>query len=225
MVHILKHVRRLAPEQIQAFQDQSTATVHEAMGRRGAIDSSIRPLIRGMRICGNAVTVSCHTADNIMLIKAISMARSGDVVVADMGVAPTIGPFGEVMATECVSKGLAGLVVNSSVRDTREIIALGFPVFSKGVGISGTAKATLGTINHPIAFGGEIIHPGDLILGDDDGLVVVPHEEVNEVLQLAKQRTEKEAVVMEQLRKGGSLFDIYGYQKKLDELGCKEEAD
>ena len=171
MIHILKHVNRLTKEQIKAFQGQSTATVHEAMGRRGAIDSSVRPLARGLRICGNAVTVSCHTADNIMLIKAISMAHAGDVVVADMGVAPAIGPFGEVMATECVNKGLAGLVVNSSVRDTKEIIELGFPVFSKGVGISGTAKATLGTINHPIAFGGVIVNPGDLILGDRKSVV------------------------------------------------------
>lgn len=225
MIHILKHIQRLTAEQIASFWGQSTATVHEAMGRRGAIDSQIRPLTRGMYICGNALTVSCHTADNIMLIKAISMAKPKDVIIADMGLAPTIGPFGEVMATECVNKQLAGLIVNSSVRDTHEIIELGFPVFSRGPGISGTAKATLGTINHPIAFGGVIVNPGDLILGDDDGVVVVPHNEVEAVLSASIGRTEKEASVMEKLRNGSSLFDLYGYQKKLDELGCVEERD
>lgn len=223
MPNILKNVPRLTDEQIRSFQNESSATVHEAMGRRGAIDSSIHSLQRGMRICGNALTVRCHTADNIMLVKAISMARPGDVIIADIGLANTIGPFGEVLAVECMARKAAGLVVNSSVRDTAEIIAMGFPVFSHGVGISGTSKATLGTINHPIAFGGVIVHPGDLILGDDDGLVVVPHDELTDVLKASQARTAKEKLVMERLRNGESLFDINQYQKVFDELGCTEE--
>lgn len=151
------------------------------------------------------------------------MAQPGDVIVADMGGAPMAGPFGEVAATECVVKKVAGLVLNSCIRDTKEVVELGFPVFCAGKGISGTAKATLGTINHPIAFGDQIICPGDLILGDADGLVVVAHDEVDEVLKLSQQRTKKEAKVMEKLRNGESLFDLYGYQEVLDRLGCIEE--
>lgn len=223
MIHILKNVNRVSACQIEAFRGQSSATVHEAMERRGAVDSSIHGIKRGMRVCGNVMTVSCHTGDNIMLIKAIHMAKENDVIVADMGIAKGIAPFGEVMATECINKGISGLVVNCCVRDTKEIIEMGFPVFSCGIGILGTAKTTLGTINHPISFGGVIVNPGDLILGDDDGLVVVPYNEIDEVLEAANQRTEKENRVMKRLRNGESLFDIYGYQKKMDEIGYHEE--
>lgn len=223
MVHIIHNVRRLSTEILEAYKNETSATIHEAMGRRGAIDSAIHQLAPDMKVVGNALTVTCHSADNIMLIKAINMAQPGDVIVADMGIAPMEGPFGEVAATECVAKKIAGLVINSCIRDTAEVTALGFPVFCYGKGISGTAKATLGTINHPIAFGGQIVHPGDLILGDADGLVVVPYEEVEEVLKCSQNRTAKEDKVMEMLRAGESLFDIYGYQKTLDSLGCVEE--
>lgn len=223
MIHIMHNVKRLSAEIINAYRNESSATIHEAMGRRGAINSTIHQLAPGMKVVGNALTVRCHSADNIMLIKAINMAQPGDVIVADMGGAPMAGPFGEVAATECVVKKVAGLVLNSCIRDTKEVVELGFPVFCVGKGISGTAKATLGTINHPIAFGDQIICPGDLILGDADGLVVVAHDEVDEVLKLSQQRTKKEAKVMEKLRNGESLFDLYGYQEVLDRLGCIEE--
>lgn len=120
-------------------------------------------------------------------------------------------------------KGLAGLVVNCGVRDSREIIGLGFPVFSAQICISGTAKATLGTINHPISFGGVIVNPGDIIVADADGVVSVPLEEAAAVLDAANARTEKEAEVMKRLRAGESLFDIYGYQDVFDSLNCTEE--
>ncbi|RKL63462.1 4-carboxy-4-hydroxy-2-oxoadipate aldolase/oxaloacetate decarboxylase [Thermoanaerobacteraceae bacterium SP2] len=224
MVHIIKNVPRCDDNLLQAFAEQSTATVHEAMGRRGAMNPTIKPIARGMRICGRALTVRCHTGDNIMLIKAISMAKRGDVIVADMGRVISSGCFGEVLATECVVKGVAGLIVTGSIRDSREIIAMGFPVFSANISICGTAKATLGTINHPISCGDEIVRPGDIILGDDDGVVVIPLEEAPEILEAAKQRAAKEKAVMERLRAGESLFDIYGYQKVLDALHCVEES-
>ena len=109
------------------------------------------------------------------------------------------------------------------MRDTKEIIEMGFPVFSAGIGISGTAKATLGTINHPIAFGGVVVNPGDLIIGDDDGLVVVPHDRVDSLLDIAKARIEKEAAYIERVKKGESLFDIYGYGPILERLNCTIE--
>jgi len=158
-----------------------------------------------------------------MLIKAINMAEAGDVIVADMGKATFNGPFGEVLAVECVSKHLAGLVLNCTIRDSAALVRLGLPIFCTGVCVFGTSKATLGTINHPVVCGGEIVHPGDLILGDDDGIVVISSEKAQWALQVSRERMEKEALVMERLRAGESLFDIYQYQKIFDALGCVEE--
>lgn len=223
MLNIRQNVPLLDKEFLAEFKEQAAATVHEAMGRRGALDPAIKPISRSMKVCGQALTVSCHTGDNLMLIKAISMARPGDVIIADMGAATDSGPFGEVLAVDCMTRGAAGLVVSCSVRDSLEIEKLGFPVFSNGLCIKGTAKATLGTINHPISCGGQIIHPGDIVLGDADGVVVVPREEGPEVLKAAQERTAKEEKVMERLRAGECLFDIYGYQKVFDALHCTEE--
>lgn len=223
MVNIKKNVPLYDSSVLEGLKMQSVATVHEAMGRRGALDPAIKPIVRSMRTCGRALTVRCHTGDNLMLIKAISMAEPGDVIVADMGAAKDSGPFGEVLAVECMIKGIAGLVVSCAVRDSVEIEQLGFPVFSNGLCVKGTAKATLGTINHPICCGGQIINPGDIVLGDADGVVVVPQAEAGEVLKAAQERTKKEENVMKRLRAGESLFEIYGYQKVMDALHCTEE--
>ena len=222
LTHIRRDVPRCDPALLRAYEGQAAATVHEAMGRRGALDPAIKPLAADMTVCGRALTVRCHTGDNLMLVKAVSMAGPGDVIVADMGSAVASGPFGEVLAVECMARGAAG-VVSCTVRDSREIIRMGFPVFSAGLCVRGTAKATLGTINHPICIGGEIVRPGDLIVGDADGVVVVPLEEAPDILRLAEERTAKEAAVMDRLRAGESLFDIYGYQRVFDSLHCVEE--
>ena len=223
MINIRKHAPAIDEKVLASLMAQPAATVHEAMGRRGALDPAIKPICRSMKTCGQALTVSCHTGDNLMLIKAISMARPGDVIIADMGAAKDSGPFGEVLAVECVTKGLAGLVVSCAVRDSLEIEKLGFPVFSNGLCIKGTAKATLGTINHPICCGGQIVYPGDVVIGDADGVVIVPQSEASEVQKLAEERTAKEEKVMSRLRSGESLFDIYGYQKVMETLNCSEE--
>ena len=158
-----------------------------------------------------------------MLIKAVSMAQPGDVIVADMGHIIDNGPFGEVLAVECISKKLAGLVLSCSVRDSAAIIRRQFPVFAAGISVFGTSKAVKGSINHPVTVGDITVYPGDLLLGDDDGVVVIPSKEVEEVLAAAEQRTIGEAVTMKRLMDGESLFDIYGYQKVFDVLGITEE--
>lgn len=223
MIHIRKHAPACEPGILRGFAEQSSATVHEAMGRRGALDPAIKPIARGMRLCGQALTVACHTGDNLMLIKAVSLARPGDVIIADMGAAAASGPFGEVLAVECAARKAAGLVVTCSVRDSREIAAMGFPVFSAGLCVRGTSKASLGTINHPVCCGGQIVHPGDIVVGDDDGVVIVPLAEAAAALKASEERVAKEAAVMARLRNGESLFDIYGYGKMLESLGCREE--
>ena len=222
-----KDVIRLRPlisdEILEKLSRQDVATVHEAMGQRGAMTHNIRPIRQGMKLCGRALTVKCHAGDNLMLIKAVSMAQKDDVIVADMGPLADNGPFGEVLGVDCQSHGVNGLVVTCGVRDTEALSSMDFPVFSGGVSVFGTSKAVKGTINHPVVVGGVLVHPGDVILGDWDGIAVIPCEEAAEVLRLADMRREKEKGVMERLRRGESLFGIYGYQETFQALGVTEE--
>jgi len=222
-LHIIKRIPASDPELVSRLAKCSVATVHEALGKIGALDGAIHPLDRRMKLCGRAVTVACHPSDNLMLIKAVSMASPGDVIVLDAGDCLNAGPFGEVLAVDCQAHSLAGLVTSGSVRDTEAIIQRGFPVFCRGISVRGTAKASLGKINHPISIGGVIVYPGDYILGDADGVVVVPHDRIAEAINTSVEREKKEAKVMERLMQGESLFEIYGYQSTLDRLGCSEE--
>ena len=199
------------------------ATLHEAMGKRGAMVHEIKPLAPDMKCCGRALTVKCHSGDNLMLIKAVSMAQPGDVIVADMGRIVDNGPFGEVLAVECIARGCTGLVVTCSVRDSEAIVGHGFPVFSAGISVFGTAKASPGTINHPVVVGQVQVCPGDVVVGDRDGVVVVPAGEAQQTLEKAEKRRASEAQVMEKLRAGASLFELYGYQKVFEALGISEE--
>ena len=211
-------------EWLEELSKQDVATVHEAMGQIGALTHEFRPIRNGMKMCGRALTVKCHSGDNIMLIKAISMARPGDVVIADMGRITDNGPFGEVLAVDAVMHGVRGLVVNCGVRDSAAIAKMGFPVFSTGISVFGTSKASKGTINHPIVIGNVLVNPGDIVLGDDDGVVIIPFVMAEKALAAANARTAKEVKVMERLRKGESLFTIYGYQTQFDALGITEEV-
>ncbi len=223
MIHVIKNIPRPDKSLIEGFFKHGSATVHEAMGRFGAMNHAIKPLARGMKVCGPAFTVRMQAGDNIMLLKAIKECQKGDVLVADCGRVLESGPFGELMALECCVKGVGGLVTTGSVRDTHEIINLGLPVFSAAISIVGTVKETLGLINHPISAGDVIVRPGDIILGDDDGVVVIPLESAAEILQKSDARVAKEQKTMEEIRKGRSIFDIYGYDAVLRRCGCVEE--
>ena len=151
------------------------------------------------------------------------MAQPGDVIVADMGPIIDNGPFGEVLGVDCRCHGVNGLVMTCGVRDTEALCNMDFPVFSTGVSVFGTSKATKGTINHPVIVGNVLVKPGDVILGDWDGVVVIPCEEAADILALSQSRRDKEANVMERLRAGESLFDIYGYQEMFRALDITEE--
>ncbi|MFS0862007.1 RraA family protein [Fredinandcohnia sp. 179-A 10B2 NHS] len=177
MVHIYTNIKRPHPDLIKDFATQSTATVHEVMGKRGAVHSSIKPLYSGMRLCGSALTLRGHAADNLMLLKALDMAQANDVIVADLGQLSEAGPWGEVTTVQAKVKNLGGLVTNGSIRDSLAIKELNFPVFCKSVSIKGTAKDSLGYINHTISIGDTVVNPGDIVLGDEDGVVIIPLEE------------------------------------------------
>lgn len=223
MLNILKNIPVADEKLVKELAQCSVATVHEALGQIGALDGAIKPLDRNMKLCGRAITVKCFERDNLMLIKAVSIAKKGDVIIADMGTCVNEGPFGEVLAVDALAHGLAGLVVNCAIRDSEAVIRRGFPVFSVGLSVRGTAKATLGTINHPISIGGITVYPGDYVLGDADGVMIVPHDRIKEAIETAIAREEKETKIMDRLQAGESLFDIYDYQKVFDCLGCKEE--
>ena len=223
MMDVIK-TRPMVPDMIlEALSKQDVATVHEAMGRRGAMTHEIKPVDNSMRMCGRALTVQCQSGDNLMLIKAVSMAKPGDVVIANMGTVIDNSPYGEVLAVECETKRLAGMVLSCTVRDTAALSKMNIATFSAGVSVFGTVKASKGFINHTIVVGGQTIRPGDIILGDRDGVVVIPYEEAEQVIAAAEARVAKEARVMERLRNGESLFDVYEYQKVWDTLGITEE--
>lgn len=223
MIHIIKNINRPDRSLIEGLARHGSATVHEAMGRYGAMHHVIKPIARGMKVCGPAYTVRMQAGDNVMLLKAIKECLPGDVLVVDCGRVLESGPFGELTALECHVKGAGGLVTTGSVRDTSEIIAIGFPVFSAAISIVGTVKESMGLINHPISAGDVIVRPGDIILGDDDGVVVIPLEAAEDILKKSDARAAKEQKTMEEIRKGRSIFDIYGYDEVLRRCGCIEE--
>jgi 4-hydroxy-4-methyl-2-oxoglutarate aldolase len=223
MAHVIKKIERLPKELIDQFRTIGTATVHEASGQKGAVSPVIKPIAKGVRICGPAFTVQCHPRDNLMLHKALERAQPGDVLVASVGGLYEAGYWGGLMATSAMANKLGGLAIDGCIRDSEEIIEMGFPVFCRGACIIGTAKAVLGRINYPIVFGGVVVNPGDLILGDDDGMVIVERKECAAVLEKSKQRDDAEAIKSEKLKTGISGVELNKLDKVFQALGLVEE--
>ncbi len=223
MIHVLRTIQRPSTEIVQAFSSLATATIHEASGRKGYIDCAIQPIRRGLRICGPALTVQCAPGDNLMLHKALECAQPGDIIVADVGGQYDYGYFGNLMATSALARGVGGLCIDGCIRDSAEIIAGGFPVFARGFCIRGTNKATIGVINYPTVFGGLTIFPGDLIVGDDDGLVVVRLDECADVAEKARDRVAKEVDKEAVLRTGISSVEFNKLGPVMQKAGLVEE--
>jgi 4-hydroxy-4-methyl-2-oxoglutarate aldolase len=223
MVHIKTRIDRAPSGLLERFGPLGAATVHEASGRKGAVDPVIKPIRSGLRLCGPAFTVQCAPGDNLMLHKALERAQPGDVLVASVGGYPEGGYFGGLMAVSAMARRLGGLAIDGCIRDSEEIVAMGFPIFSRGFCIRGTSKSVPGLVNHPTVFGGVVVQPGDLILGDDDGLVVVARAEVDAVLEKALQRVEAEAKKAAQLRSGVSSVELNKLAKVFEALGLVEE--
>jgi 4-hydroxy-4-methyl-2-oxoglutarate aldolase len=223
MIHVVTKIPRPPAEIINRFRGIGTATVHEASGRKGYVDCAIKPVAPGVRICGPAFTVQCHPQDNLMLHKALERAQPGDVIVASVGGHYAAGYWGGLMNTSAIARKLGGLAIDGCVRDSEELTASGFPVFCRGFCILGTAKAGLGLINHPIVFGGALVHAGDLILGDSDGMVVVAREACEDVLAKSIARTEAEEKKAAQLAAGISSVEFNKLGKNFEFLGLVEE--
>lgn len=224
MAHIKKIPVRPSAGEVEAVAKFSPATIHEAQGRRGALSSRIKPVDYRMKLCGPAFTVRCAPRDNIMLQLAINYAQPGDIIVISAGEYEEAGSFGDVLANACLAKGIGGLVTDSGVRDTMQLRELGLPVFSLSVCIKGTVKETLTSTNDPIVIGGELVHPGDIIVGDADGLVVVRREEALEVARLSQAREDAEAEYIEAYKSGKSVIEVSKLEAVLKAKGLVVEA-
>lgn len=210
---------RVPAQLVAAMSEQASTTVYEAAGQQGAMDHTIRPIVAGMKVCGSALTVRCQAADNLTLHAAIALAQPGDVIVADVGACLEAGHWGEIVTVAAQARGVAGVVINGGVRDVAPIGRRGFPLFAAAISMKAAVKSTAGLINHPIVCGGVAVNPGDLILADDDGVVVVAHEQVEHVLAAARAREEREAEVMRRLQAGELSLDVLGFRQALGRAG------
>lgn len=187
-----------------------TATIHEAARGARLIDLPLRPVAPGMRAAGPARTVRCRPGDNLALHLAIARATPGEIIVVDYGGSETSGPFGEIMALACQMRGIAGLVIDGTVRDSMEITALGFPVFARGIDIRATVKDDRGQHDVTLTLGGATIAPGDMIVADSDAIIVLPARGLQDALDAAETRAAKEARMMDRLRAGETTLEILG---------------
>lgn len=207
----------LSPAILESVREQAAATLYEAAGQTGAMDAGIHAVVAGMRLCGPALPVRCQPGDNLTLHATIAVAQPGDVIVADVADFAEAGHWGEILTVAALSRQVAGLVINGGVRDVVAAQRRNFPVFSRDVSMKATVKQVLGEIDVPIICGGVTVRPGDLILADDDGVVVVAAEHVEMALRAAIEREEREAEVMRRLEDGELTLDILGFRDSLDE--------
>ena len=222
---VVRRIHRPGAEVVHLLGDLGVATVHEAQGRFGLMRPYMRPIHAAAKVHGTAVTVSCQPGDNLMIHAAIEVCQPGDVLVVAPTSESTDGMFGELLGVSCRAHGIAGLIIDAGVRDTAELTIMQFPVWAKAVSAQGTVKASAGSVNIPIVCAGAIVNPGDVVVADSDGVVVVPRQRAAEVARLGEQRRAKEVKTRERLSQGELGVDFYGLRGKLAELGVEYVDD
>jgi 4-hydroxy-4-methyl-2-oxoglutarate aldolase len=210
---------QISDDLVKQFCGIPTGNLSDAMGRKGNMHSSIKPVYPSAKLAGRAFTVACQPADNLTIHKAITMAPAGSALVIYAGGYTETAVFGDIMALACQVRGIAGVVIDGSCRDTEEIEEMNYPVFAKGINPGGPVKETLGATDVPIQCGGIVVTPGDIIVGDRDGVVVVPAGRAAEVLEKAKAIVEKEIKVRELLKQGKTTMEIFGLDTLLKNKG------
>jgi 4-hydroxy-4-methyl-2-oxoglutarate aldolase len=218
---VVRNIRRAAAETIALLERLGVATVHEAQGRTGLMQPYLRPLWPGARIAGSAVTALCHPGDNWMIHVACDVVGEGDVLVVACSSENADGAFGELLATSVQALGVRGVVIDMGCRDAAEITRMKLPLWSRAVSARGTVKASVGSVNVPVVCAGVSVQPGDVVVADDDGVVVVPRREAPAVARAGEERETREKATRARLVKGELGLDIYDMRKALADRGLR----
>ncbi len=218
---VVRNIHRAEAGVVEALGRLGVATVHEAQGRTGLMQPYMRPVWRGARVGGSAVTALCHPGDNWMIHVAAEMIRPGDILVVACSSENTDGAFGELLATSLKARGAKGVILDMGCRDAAEISEMKFPLWARAISAKGTVKASIGSVNVPVVCAGVQVRPGDVIVADDDGVVVVNRVQAGEIARLGEEREKKEAGSRARLQKGELGLDVYGMRKSLEEKGLK----